>query len=52
MRLVRVMLQEAGLAEVVAKRRSYNAMRRFLPTGADALGWDESTSPALGTGRT
>ena len=31
LRLVRVMLQEAGLDERVAERRSFNAMRRFLP---------------------
>ena len=48
MRLARVMLQEAGLPEVVAKRRSKNAMRMFLPTGADALDLDESTSAGIG----
>ena len=48
MRSVRVMLQEAGFAEQVAKRRSYNAMRRFLPTGADASDLDESISAGIG----
>ena len=49
LRILRRVLQEAGLSETQAAGLSYNTCRRFLPTVANLFHFDRESSQALGS---
>ena len=46
--LARLLLTELGMDKAVVKKRTFNSLRRFLPTGADALELDDSIANGIG----
>ena len=46
--VIREILVKAGLEKKVAANRTFNSLRRFLPTGADKLEFDDTMAAGIG----